>query len=223
MKNDVQEEKKKLTLKDRLKDKRERAKLELTFYLIFFIVIIVFARISSSFSTSKIEEGMQNTDSFVDSLADNYEYDMQIVLNDHIYEYYGKVLGNNGIINLKNRDIIKSYYLMNDKYYILDGDNYILTTKEEIYPYIDYRYLNIDNIREYIKIAAKDNDVYKVKVSDLVLDSQSDKYIYINVNEGDKTIVIDYTELIKITNEDIEKIVVTITYSNIDNIISLDE
>ena len=112
---------------------------------------------------------------------------------------------------------------MNDKIYILDNDNYILTDIEEVYPYINYRYLDIRNIKEYIRISTKENDLYKIKISDLILKNNSNEHVTIYVEEGDKNIVIDYTELLKITEDNIEKATVNITYSNIDNIISLEE
>ena len=42
---------KRITLRERLKDKREKAKFELMLYGIFFIGVIIFARIMSSSST----------------------------------------------------------------------------------------------------------------------------------------------------------------------------
>ena len=45
--------KKKLSLKERWKDKRERAKIELMLYGIFFLIIIIFARISNSMNCNK--------------------------------------------------------------------------------------------------------------------------------------------------------------------------
>ena len=48
MKSEEQKEKKKLLLKERLKDKRERAKIELIFYGIFFVGVIIFARVLGS-------------------------------------------------------------------------------------------------------------------------------------------------------------------------------
>ena len=54
MEENKKEEKKKLNIKERWKDKRERAKIELMLYGIFFLAIIIFARISSSFSYSNI-------------------------------------------------------------------------------------------------------------------------------------------------------------------------
>lgn len=225
MKNDENKEnkEKKITLKERLKDKRERAKIELMLYGIFFIAVIIFARIAGSSTPSNNEQNNQVTESFISSITDNYEYDMLINLNDNTYHYYGKVLGNNSTINLKIEDQITSYYLMNKKYYTLENGNYILTNEEEVYPYIDYYYLNINNIKEYIKLATKENDTYKVKISDIVLNSENDDYLIININEGDKNLVIDYTSLLKLTENNIEKAILNITYNNIDNIISLEE
>ena len=195
MKNEQEKEKKKLTLKERLKDKRERAKLELIFYGIFFIGIIIFARVLGSTALSNIDDNKE-TKSFIYSLNDNFEYDIKIALNDSIYEYYGKALGNNSTIKLNVEEKVNSYYLMNDKYYILEAGNYILTNEKEVYPYIDYRYLNINNIKEYINVGTKEDNTYKVKVSDLVLGSNSEEYITIDINEGDNTIVIDYAPLL---------------------------
>lgn len=223
MKKEEQLEKKKVTLKERLKDKKERAKIELMLYGIFFIGVIIFARVLGN-STSNIENNNNTeTPSFISSLEDNYEYDIKLTINDNTYEYYGKVLGNNSTINLKMEDKVNSYYLMNKKYYILENGNYILTTEEEVYPYIDYRYLNTNNIKEYINKANKENNTYKVKISDLVLNNDSGDYLTINIEEGDKNIVIDYTPLLKLTEDNIERVLVNITYNNIDNIISLEE
>ena len=224
MKNDEKIEKvnKKLSLKDRLKDKRERAKIELMLYGIFFLGVIIFARVIGSSSSDIENNNNMSPSSFISLVEDNYEYDMLITINNNIYEYYGKVLGNNSTINLKVADEITNYYLMDKKYYILEESNYILIDEKEVYPYIDYRYLNIDNIKEYIELSTKENDTYKLKLSDIVLNNNSEDYLTIYINEGDKNIIIDYTPLLKLTDESIERVVVNITYSNIDNIISLE-
>lgn len=222
MKNEDTNKKEKLTLKEKLKDKRERAKIELIAYGIFFIGVIIFARVLGGY-TKNIDTNNLDTNSFINTIKDNYEYDIQITLNDSIYQYYGKVLGNNSTINLKVDNQINKYYLMNKKYYALEEENYILTDEETVYPYIDYRYLNIKNIMKYISIATKENKTYKIKLSDIILNNESEEYITIKVEEGDKNIIVDYTELFKITEKNIEKMVVNITYNNIGNIISLEE
>lgn len=221
MKNKEVKEKKKLTLKERLKDKREKAKLELMIYGIFFLIVIIFVRITGSMSS--VTENNETAKSFINLLNDNYEYNIKIAINDNLYEYYGKVLGNNSTINLKTKENIKKYKLINDKYYILEDSNYILTDIDEVYPYLNYRYLNINNIRSYIKLASIENNTYKIKVTDLVLNSTSDEYLTINVNEGDNTITIDYLPLLKLSDNNIESVEVVMTYSNIDKIISLEE
>lgn len=214
--------KEKLSLKERLKDKREKAKIELIFYGIFFVGVILFTKVLGS-ASSNIQNNTSETNSFITSIKDNYEYDIVVTLNDNMYHYYGRVLGNNSSINLKIDDEVRTYSLMNNKYYILEGENYILTDSEEVYPYIDYRYLHIELIKEYLKMATKENNTYTIKLKDILLNYESEENITINIEEGDKNIVIDYTNLLKINDENLEKVVVNITYNNINNIVSLEE
>lgn len=216
-------EKKKLNLKERWKDKRERAKIELMLYGIFFLVIIIFARISSSMSTN-IPKDNDINNTFIDKITDNYQYDIDITIDNNKYKYFGKKLGNNMSITRIVGTKEEYFYQMNDKYYILDTKgNYILTTAEDIYPYIEYRYLNINNIKQFIKLGTKNDTVYSVKVSDIVLNNNSTDTITLTVNEEDKNILIDYTNLFKIDNSNINKAEVNIKYSNINSINSLEE
>ena len=217
----MKEEKKKLTLKEKLKDKRERAKLELLFYGIFFLAIIVFTRILSGYNdVPKVND----TKSFINEITDNYEYNIDININNNKYKYYGKRLGNNMSINKVIDNKYDYFYKMGNKYYILDNNgNYILTSVEDIYNYIDYRYLDISNIKEYIKLGTKDNNNYNIKVSDLILNSNNTNNITISIDELNNTITLDYTELFKIDNNNLNKEIVTIKYTNINKINSLEE
>ncbi len=217
----MKEEKKKLTLKEKLKDKRERAKLELLFYGIFFLAIIVFTRILSGYNdVPKVND----TKSFINEITDNYEYNIDINIDNNKYKYYGKRLGNNMSINKVIDNKYDYFYKMGNKYYILDTNgNYILTSVEDIYNYIDYRYLDISNIKEYIKLGTKDNNNYNIKVSDLILNSNNTNNITISIDELNNTITLDYTELFKIDNNNLNKEIVTIKYTNINKINSLEE
>ena len=88
------------------------------------------------------------------------------------------------------------FYQMNDKYYILDTKgNYILTNDSDIFPYIEYRYLDVNNIKEYIKLATYNNNIYSVKVSDIVLNSNSSDVITIKVDEDNKNIITKLKQL----------------------------
>lgn len=217
----MKEEKKKLTLKEKLKDKRERAKLELLFYGIFFLAIIVFTRILSGYNdVPKVTA----TKSFINEITDNYEYNIDINIDNNKYKYYGKRLGNNMSINKVIDNKYDYFYKMGNKYYILDTNgNYILTSVEDIYNYIDYRYLDISNIKEYIKLGTKDNNNYNIKVSDLILNNNNNNNITISIDELNNTITLDYTELFKIDNNNLNKEIVTIKYTNINKINSLEE
>ena len=220
----IKEEKSKLDkLVEMWKDKRGRAKIQLCLYGIFFIGVIIFTRVLNAVNTKAQENNPVNT-SFIVEVNDNYGYNIEINIDNNIYKYYGEMLGNNGKITREVEGTEDYYYIMNNKYYILDANgNYILTTKEEIYPYIDNMYLNIDLIKEFIAGSTKENNIYKVKLSDIVLNNNSEEYITILVDELGKSIEIDYTNLFKIDNENLTKETVKITYNNINKIISLEE
>jgi len=220
----IKEEKSKLDkLVEMWKDKRGRAKIQLCLYGIFFIGVIIFTRVLNT-TTSKTQENNPVNKSFLVEVNDNYGYDIEINIDNNIYKYYGEMLGNNGKITRIVEDTEDHYFIMNNKYYILDeNSNYILTTKEEIYPYIDYMYLNIDLIKEFIAVATIENNIYKVKLSDLILNNNSEEYITITVDEENKTLEIDYTNLFKVDNEKLTKETVKITYNDINNITSLEE
>ena len=89
--------KKKLSLKERWKDKRERAKIELMLYGIFFLVIIIFARISSSMSTN-IPKDNDINNTFIDEITDNYQYDIDITINNKGHTKLNKEIININIL-----------------------------------------------------------------------------------------------------------------------------
>ena len=70
---------------------------------------------------------------------------------------------------------------------------------------------------------AEKSQEYSIKVSDIVLNSNSSDVITIKVDEDNKNIIIDYTNLFKIDNNNLTKEVVSIKYSNINNINSLEK
>lgn len=223
---DIKEKLKKINLKEMWKDKRGRAKIELSLYLIFFLIVLVFARVSSSSINNNINNNNKNntSNSFINEIKDNYEENISVNINENIYTYHIVRLGNNTKIERKDNDNENFYYIMNDKYYELDSSgNYILTTKEEVYPYLNYNYLNIDNIKNFISSGTKEDNNYKVKVSDIILNSTSNDDIIITINEDDKSMNINYTNLLKIDDSSISTASVTMIFTNIDKIISLEE
>ena len=221
MKENKNIDNKKFNLKEKWNDKRERAKIELILYAIFFIGVIIFVRVGNNISNNNINT---SDNLFISQINDNYSYDIKININDNNYEYIGKVLGYNSTIEKKDNNIDEYFYKKNDKYYKLDQDNgYVLSNKNDIYNIINYDYMDINNIKEYIKISNNDNGIYKVKISDIILNSSSLDYITIKIDNINNTIEIDYTNLLKINDSNITKAIVNITYSDINKIISLEE
>ena len=221
MKENKNIDNKKFNLKEKWNDKRERAKIELILYAIFFIGVIIFVRVGNNISNNNINT---SDNLFISQINDNYSYDIKVNINDNNYEYIGKVLGYNSTIEKKDSNTDEYFYKKNDKYYKLDQDNgYVLSNKNDIYDVINYDYMDINNIKEYIKTSNNDNDIYKVKISDIILNSSSSDYITIKLDNINNTIEIDYTNLLRINDNNITKAIVTITYSDINKIISLEE
>ena len=221
MKENKNIDNKKFNLKEKWNDKRERAKIELILYAIFFIGVIIFVRVGNNISNNNINT---SDNLFISQINDNYSYDIKININDNNYEYIGKVLGYNSTIEKKDSNTDEYFYKKNDKSYKLDQDNgYILSNKNDIYDVINYDYMDINNIKEYIKTSNNDNGIYKVKISDIILNSSSSDYITIKLDNINNTIEIDYTNLLRINDNNITKAIVTITYSDINKIISLEE
>ena len=221
MKENKNIDNKKFNLKEKWNDKRERAKIELILYAIFFIGVIIFVRVGNNISNNNINT---SDNLFISQINDNYSYDIKININDNNYEYIGKVLGYNSTIEKKDSNTDEYFYKKNDTYYKLDQDNgYILSNKNDIYDVINYDYMDINNIKEYIKTSNNDNGIYKVKISDIILNSSSSDYITIKIDNINNTIEIDYTNLLKINDSNITKAIVNITYSDINKIISLEE
>lgn len=209
-------------LREAWKDKRGRAKIELSLYFIFFLVVVVFTRVGSN-SINNQNITTNNEDSFINSIKDNYEYNMNITIDDNIYTYKGKVLGNNASIERQSGEEVKYFYIMQNKYYELDSNgNYILTTSDEVYPYIHYNYLNISNIKNFINNGIKEDNKYIVKISNIILNNTSNDNITISIDEENMGINIDYTNILRI-DSDISNAIVNIAFTNINNIMSLEE
>ena len=74
-----------------------------------------------------------------------------------------------------------------------------------------------------MKVASVSDDIYTIKLSDIILNSNSSDNITITIDEENTSLVIDYTDLFKLDDSSINKVLVTISYKNINNIISLEE
>lgn len=190
------------TFKEKWQDKKYQAKVKLSGYGIFILLVIVMILFGSN---------SNNLDNFksVVSLPDkeiytiNISYELDNKLNEVKYTY------SNNLITKQVNNIKYNYKYLDNKYYIEKEDNYVLTDISKVYDYIAYDYL--DNINNYLKYAKNIDDKYIVYIKDIVLDSNSDSSIEITIDNNN--VVIDYTNLLSlIDNKNYNSYIVTIEY-----------
>lgn len=198
-------------------DKKYRTKIKLLAYTIFVLIVSAYA-LSINKNTSLTNNDYNNTstndyntsinESNSFSLPEIYSYNIDININDKYYNYYGnKTLKEKTIIKQIDEEITNYRYL-NNEYYILIDNNYIKTTKDEVYDIVNYNYINIDNINAYLTKAKKNANEYTVYLKDVILGYDSTDYFTITINNN--FITIDYTNLMKQFDRNIEKYLINI-------------
>ena len=202
----------KKTFKEKWQDKRYQAKIKLSGYSIFVVIAIIMILVegASNNKNTVIDNGLEdnktikdNTDTKDNKLFTiNYPYIIELnynidnTKNNITYNYSNN--NNELLITKTNNDIVTNYKYISNKYYVENNDNYILTNINKVYDIIDYEYLDIDNINNYLNNATLENDIYKVYLKDIILNNTSDKYITIKLL--DNSVEIDYTYLLNILN-----------------------
>lgn len=201
--------KEKKKFKDKWLDKKYQAKVKLSGYGIFIFVvifIIVFGQGSNSISNNDLDNNIdkyeKNDIMFSKPDVNNFAYEIEIItekddLLEKIY-YYGRVLDTYEELIKKIGEKEYNYRIIDDKYYVLNNNNYILTTNEDVYDILDYSYLNIDNINNYLSYSKFVDGKYQVYLEDIILGNDTDLYITM-ILKGDN-ISIDYTNLINVLN-----------------------
>lgn len=194
-------------LKDKWGDPKEKAKIQLILFLIFIVFAVIFTRLTTNYSddnyVNQIGNIINNPEVEIDSITDNYNYnitiDMETNEENKTISYGGIRYNNKMIISKKIEDNITNYYMENNDYYVYSDEGYILSNIDEVYNIINYNYLNISNIKEYINKGVKDGNTYLIKVSNINLDSTSKEYVTIEINNNEDNIelIMDYTNLLK--------------------------
>lgn len=212
------------SFKEKWKDKKYQAKVKLSGYGIFVVLIIIIllfgqGEVNNDSYSDDIENNVDNNAleniSFEFPNNTNYKYEIELISRknniEEVVNYFGTVTLDNKELIKKSDDIINNYKIIDNKYYKLNNNNYILTSIEEVYE-INYNYfLDINSINNYLSLSKKDNNIYKVYIKDIILDSNSDKYIEITLKEY--SISIDYTNLINIlNNNNYDNYIVNIEY-----------
>ena len=197
-------------------DHRYRAKIKLSLYSLFILLVSVYAISLNNKAPINNENNQKesvnepvNTDNKnIINIPNDYTYLIDINVNSDNYKYYGTYLDNEMTIIKEHENNTTSYLYKNNDYYIKKEDLYIKTTKENIYDIIDYNYLDLSNINAYLNTSEKVGNEYHVYLKDIILDYNSDDYIIVTINNND--INIDYTNLMKILNNSINLCTVNI-------------
>ena len=202
----------KKTFKEKWQDKEYQAKIKLSGYSIFVVIAIIMILVEGATNNKNtiIDNGLEDNKTIKDNTdtKDNklftIDYPYIIELNYNIdntknnitYKYSNN--NNELLITKTNNDTVTNYKYISNKYYIENNDNYILTNINKVYDIIDYEYLDIDNINNYLNNATLENGIYKVYLKDIILNNTSDKYITIKLL--DNNVEIDYTYLLNTLN-----------------------
>ena len=202
----------KKTFKEKWQDKRYQAKIKLSGYSIFVVIAIIMILVEGATNNKNtiIDNGLEDNKTIKDKtdtkdnkmFTINYPYIIELnynidnTKNNITYNYSNN--NNELLITKTNNDIVTNYKYISNKYYVENNDKYILTNINKVYDIIDYEYLDIDNINNYLNNATLENDIYKVYLKDIILNNTSDKYITIKLL--DNSVEIDYTYLLNILN-----------------------
>lgn len=202
----------KKTFKEKWQDKRYQAKIKLSGYSIFVVIAIIMILVggASNNKNTIIDNGLEDNKTIKDNTdtKDNklftiaypyiieLNYNIDNTKNNITYKYSNN--NNELLITKTNNDTVTNYKYISNKYYIENNDNYILTNINKVYDIIDYEYLDIDNINNYLNNATLENGIYKVYLKDIILNNTSDKYITIKLL--DNSVEIDYTYLLNTLN-----------------------
>lgn len=200
-----------------------KTKVKLSLYTLFVVFVSIFAITNNdSVPTNKLQEATQQTnknnndsnEKDIIKIPDKYNYKFNITINESQYTYIGKKEKNKENIKKEVDTVITNYIYENNNYYIQINENYILTSKEDVYDVVDYNYLKLETINEYISNSTKNGNQYIVYLKDIVLENDSENYIIITLNNN--KINIDYTELLQIFDKAIDKCLVKIEIEEIE-------
>ena len=190
-------------------DKKYQAKIKLLLYGIFIIIVTIYVMIinNQQLNNNIIENTVNNQNEEITEniiiVPNNYNYQIDITIDDTNINYIGTKIANKKTFTKIINNISTNYIEENNEYYIEDNDIFINITKDEVYDIVNYNYINIDNINNYLSKSVKNNNQYLVYLKDVVLGNKSNDYFIIQVNNNE--ISVDYTPLVKEYNNNIEK------------------
>lgn len=197
-----------------------QTKIKLVLYTLFVVIVAIYA-ITANKNTKTIETDIDELSNKVTTnenifvIPKEYDYEINITTDNIKYTYVGTKTKTKEMIKKVVAEEETKYIYQNNQYYQeIDNDNYLVTSKEEIYDFLDSNYLNIENINAYLSKSQKLNNQYLVYLKDILLDNDTEDYFVILIDKNN--INIDYTPLMKSINKDFSKCNVTIKIEEIE-------
>ena len=160
-------------------DKRYKAKVELTGYLVFIIGLVIVLNISNigrnydydgihtnTSSAVKEKDNEDNDVSLLKSIGNNYDYNVLISVKrmkddkqeENInFSYNGSSYKENMIINRSINNNISTFYKVTDEYYIKNNDEYDLIDIKEVYNIIDGKYVEFLGLKKLVDKSSLDH------------------------------------------------------------------
>lgn len=202
-------------------DHKYQTKIKLILYVVFFVVTSTYILSLNTLSNKNvyindenINKNRQLGDDSIFKVPDNYSYTINIIIDEGHYLYYGQNLNGEMTITKNINNVTTNYIFKDNEYYKLDNKIYVKTTKEDVYDIVNYNYLNLDSINNYLKKSEKINNQYLVYLKDIILGNDSDDYFVIIVNGNQLNI--DYAPLMRLFNSNIKKYNVDIKIEEIE-------
>ena len=195
---------------EKIKDSRYKAKLELGFYAILILVIII------CFGSGSLENG-NSTDSnvispgdddreTVEEVVEKMSYYEMLDYSNFSYEikgeenltfvYTGKADAEKVSINRDGEE----YYYGEGMFYQSNGEEKTVVEESVIFDKLKYNFLNIVDLKEYIKLGSTDNVItrsngdkktyYSINLRDIIQDNHTEDILSVEVlEEGEKVVV----------------------------------
>ena len=194
--------------------------LKIIGYIGFFVILICIARMNLN-KTEIIKEennGVNYIKSIIDMSEDSYKMNIHYVMDDDAitldFEKQNDIL----IGEKYYHKVVDKFVNYNNKYYVLDNDNFVENASFDSFPY-DKTFIDFKNLKELINtktinIIKKDNEViYKYNLNDFLttynkinktnyytLEDKSVNIVFIFNNEKINDISIDATPIYNLIN-----------------------
>lgn len=208
-------------------DSRFKTKVKLGTSSLFVLIVAIFAissnGVNPTTNTSYLEQndseindtnGVNNQESSIVEIPEEYNYTINISLNNINHSYSGTKKTQRETITKTSNEITTEYIYQNGNYYKEENSEYILTTKDDVYDIINSSYLKLETINQYLTKSTMQEENNIVYLKDIILGTESEEYITITLNEN--VIKVDYTSLMKEFDNSIESCIVEIIIEEIE-------